>query len=897
MVPFFHVMISYRVSTEAPLARKMFDRLLLNSFKRIPEVGLSQWPDGFSNEKFRPGHANVFLDQVCLKTGESWKHSDEGGGFVGALLKSLIFVPLLSWKVETDKSQDVSNALQMKAFTGSVGEMVARYSGAKPLGAFVDPDPAKRPFCDDVDNVLLELILAMELHAHMKLNHKGAACMHPCLRMFPILVDKFPDFNQLPDLVSDKTYTEASKHLEPFGIHVPVSGKKETVRGVVKFFFEVQAVVFSDLGKEDFALDAVCSQIISSVCGIVSKIDPLSLFESKPLCTELHSFLSKRNCSYMTRILAANSITSLRQLSFLTHQNAIYVLAEQCSSVSSKSAIAELTTLTRMIEESKQDEASWLLSVRLDRFIDKNASFQTVIKSSSGVLISCAQKSWLTIYFLLGLTSLVIGMLSVVSNGPGANTIFDFACSAFFLSVPPASVFHSPKRGYFVFCSMWPAYAVAVIAGFCIDFIKNGSFSIDNAKKCSAVGSQLQTSFFTCAVAQILCGPALLFLMVLVCWYVCFQHQNLAWNTFLILVSIYVTIDIVFEARVLGNSASSLVTALVIVFGAVCTFFLTEWMNARARRKALDSVSKDEARYEEAWDKLREKENEKLELSILNSLTEKRQPGQLNFNTKINLKTFDEALQQSLMNLDTSSVEVLQDCKDIDVLYARAEFINDAFQSLVSILLETGLPAARQNSSSNMSPLKKALAAFFAEVDIEKILQQLKHFDRNETAGPRIPRTKEGDVVTVSPQAAVQHSEPMIQAPPLPGQTTDAVVNIGNDVGAHEDGNKIASQQTSQDNVSVKAAVQSTDGEAKTLPNVWVRRGPVKLPARAIAKVSQNPLQYTPAAPFMLHPIQSKLMFDAQHVRVPAAAALQLLQLLSDACCRATGCTRARWTD
>ena len=79
MVPFFHVMISYRVSTETPLARQMFDRLLLNSFKRIPEVGMSQWPDGFSSEKYRPGHANVFLDQVCLKTGENWTHSDEGG--------------------------------------------------------------------------------------------------------------------------------------------------------------------------------------------------------------------------------------------------------------------------------------------------------------------------------------------------------------------------------------------------------------------------------------------------------------------------------------------------------------------------------------------------------------------------------------------------------------------------------------------------------------------------------------------------------------------------------------------------------------------------------------------------------------------------------------------------
>ena len=195
MKPFFHVMISYRVSTEAQLARNMFDRLLLNSFKRIPEVGLSQWPDGFSYEKQRPGHANVFLDQVCLKTGENWKSSEEGGGFVGALLKSLIFVPLLSWRVETENQDD----LKMK-FMGSIGEMVARYSGA--LGAFVHPSPVERPFCDAVDNVLLELILAMELHAHMKQIRKVPqralrACTLAC-GCFPLLLMIFQTLASCP---------------------------------------------------------------------------------------------------------------------------------------------------------------------------------------------------------------------------------------------------------------------------------------------------------------------------------------------------------------------------------------------------------------------------------------------------------------------------------------------------------------------------------------------------------------------------------------------------------------------------------------------------------------------------------------------------------------------------
>jgi len=227
MKPFFHVMISYRVSTEKNRARVLFDRLLQNSFKRIPEVGMSKWPEGFSDQKYRSGHANVFLDQVCLKSGENWEQSDEGGGFVGALLKSLIFVPLLSWKVEPDVSQDVPAELQKKRFTGSVGEMVARYSNS--LGKFIDadPDPVKRPFCDAVDNVLLELILAMELHSYMKQVRQSNPFLHSCMRLFPIIVDEFPVYRQLPNRISELTYTKASECLMRYGIQIPVSGKKK----------------------------------------------------------------------------------------------------------------------------------------------------------------------------------------------------------------------------------------------------------------------------------------------------------------------------------------------------------------------------------------------------------------------------------------------------------------------------------------------------------------------------------------------------------------------------------------------------------------------------------------------------------------------------------------------
>ncbi len=783
MVPFFHIMISYRVSTEATFARQMYDRLLLNSFKRIPEVGMSQWPDGFSNEKHRPGLANVFLDQVCLKTGENWKHSDEGGGFVGALLKSLIFVPLLSWKVEPENKDDPESK---KKFKGSLGEMVARYSGAKPLHSFIDPDPVNRPFCDAVDNVLLELILAMELHTHLKQVHKGATCMHPCFRLFPIVVDQFPDYNQLPDKVSELTYAEASKHLISCGIPKP---DKKTVRGVVQYFFDLQGEKLFDLGREDLALDALCSKIISAVCDVVSRIDPLSFFESKPLCAELHFFLSERNCSYMTRILASNNITSLRQLSFLTHQKAIYGLAKQCSSVSSKPVIAELTTLTSVIEESRHDEASWLLSARLNRFVDRDASFETVIKSSSAIIISCAQKSWLTLYSVFGVVYLVLGFMSVFSSGPGGNTIFDFVCSVGFLSMCLASVVHSPRRGYVIFCCTIPGLAVSTVAGFCIDFIKNGSFSLDNETRCSNVGSQLQTSFRTCAIAQILSGPMLMIFNMSLLFYMALQRQDLVWPTFFFYCATVLIAQVIIDVCVLGYSvsASSVITNYVILFFLALVFIYTEWINHRARRKARQIVEKDEIKYQASWKALCESPKEHHELKQLET----------------KLKLFGHVLESS------STVDVLQDCKDIDVLYARAEFINDAFQSLVSLMVEQ-----HENHASSI----QELILLSLEEDhqiIDQISQRKEHTQKN---------SQRYDI------QQHMHSTTMSSHVPLPNLIHQ--FNIG-----------AACNQSIETAVNMREitrgyAHQQCDEAVEVATSL--RRGPVKLPSRAIAKVSRT---------------------------------------------------------
>jgi hypothetical protein len=318
------------------------------------------------------------------------------------------------------------------------------------------------------------------------------------------------------------------------------------------------------------------------------------------------------------------------------------------------------------------------------------------------------------------------------------------------------------------------------------------------------------------------------FFIVLVNSYQSLQRQDLAWNTFLFSVVLYLTIEIIFAVVVIGNSASSLLPSYVLLFGAVCVFVLTEWMNARARHRALEKVANDEKTYEGCWNEVRKSKDEEAQLKELNDT---------------NLKPISKKLEK------TCSVDVLQDCQDIDVLYARAEFINDAFQSLVSILLETELPAVCDGDSLKSSLFKKELGALFAEDDVGKVIKRMQaHSDNTAVLEQK----------SFKGSAAAQPNEQTSQSPPLPGQPYGEVaVDIEGSTAKRgtQDRNGTTFQETVTSGDGPAAAnvqsdakldsdhvqkIQGADNEPPPPPPppVKVRRGPVKLPSRAIAKVS-----------------------------------------------------------
>jgi hypothetical protein len=188
-------------------------------------------------------------------------------------------------------------------------------------------------------------------------------------------------------------------------------------------------------------------------------------------------------------------------------------------------------------------------------------------------------------------------------------------------------------------------------------------------------------------------------------------------------------------------------------------------------------------------------------------------------------------------------------------LYARAEFINDAFQSLVSILLETEFSAVRDGDSLKSSLFKKELGALFAEDDVGKVIKRIQaHSDKAAVL------QQNSFFKGSCNSAAAQPNEQTSQSPQLPGQTYgDVAVDMEGTTASRgtQDRNGTTSQEpvTSGDGpaaTNVQSDAKPVSDHVQRIqdannklppPPVSVRRGPVKLPSRAIAKVSYTLLE------------------------------------------------------
>jgi hypothetical protein len=404
---FFHTMLSYRVKPDADLVTKIHDKLHLlapNAGKSVSQVNQlldsSPFPEGFKRDQSTLNSSlRVFLDAFCLKDGVGWEGDGDAknGGFVGAVRLSPVFVPLFS---ATEIVTANSELAQQGSGKGSVGQMIGLAHK------------------DMQDNVLLELIIARELHLMSKTSRKtnGIKALFPCSYIFPLFrnEDVWKAASSLPKTASALTNAKAKQAMEQMGIsYEAISPELRdgtlTVDAVWQFFTQFQGIKLYDRGEERFQVAAAANAIIGVIDEVRSNVAESKFHDlvmGSSQMYELAGFMSQLNMSNYTPILASHHVSNVFQLAELKHSRAdaiVQSIAEYGVRASDKSTLPiELSKVWSAIQAAQSSPLAKPLNDRFRNFIDREASFVTIFASSSLFDIILSKKVALVLIFLFG---------------------------------------------------------------------------------------------------------------------------------------------------------------------------------------------------------------------------------------------------------------------------------------------------------------------------------------------------------------------------------------------------------------------------------------------------------------------------------------------------------------
>lgn len=466
---FFHAMLSYRVNPDQDFVTKIHDRTHSQSAGSFGQFNAEThtldycpWPRSFRrDESFRNSSLRLFQDAYCLKDGVRWE-GDGGahnGGFLGALRLSIVFAPVFS----AQKKDGIVLPV------GSVGQMIQLSEE------------------DTLDNVLLELIVARELHLLSR--HSSTKALFPCSYILPLFRSEcvWEAAKLLPKTPSTQTNTKAHRVMLSMGI--PDSGLSEelrkgtlTVYEVWSFFCQFQGIKLYENGSEKFQIDAAARSILRVVKDSMSEHMFRVMDTNCAQLYELFGFLSEQNIPYYTGILAAHNITSVYKLAVLSERGATKIaqlIAEKGTRQAYASSLAcELVKLRSAVAVAKASPLSGSLNSRFRNFIDSDASLVTVLQSSSLFEILLSKKTALVAIFIACLVAALFTLINNDSTTTFAEsrtmfTIFQ-SCSIVIYGVQMLAmvVAHvaSPRQGKYVlsfaaflwFCLNTWSYAVSV---------------------------------------------------------------------------------------------------------------------------------------------------------------------------------------------------------------------------------------------------------------------------------------------------------------------------------------------------------------------------------------------------------------------------------------------------
>jgi hypothetical protein len=550
-----------------------------------------------------------------------------------------------------------------------------------------------------VDNVLLELILALEFN-HAKSSQGYHSAVFPCKFIMPVFVDDlFSKQDNLSREVARDTMSEATRILQKYGIRPSCEYSPYSVFTALCEFQGMKLYVDGKLSKEQ-ALDAVVKELIIAVTMCIQQssvfIDDFKAHH--PRARELCDWLHTRNLSSYSGVIARHGITSVHALSLLDVSSAIPILAKDCALSCGQSRMQATVCLSRAVAMAKGSDLSLPLSARFNRFVDTEASALSALFSSCGCDAALAKHQILIFLLFLSLLSAILGTASlkifdqpVLSISVIVNPLFWFIFSAMLFCVATwpiafgGSIFRVPSTEFkprkiaVVALLFFPFMSTIIIVYIKTVYFEDTSFRHSILCESALKRGILAVSFDTCYLYEMFVIFPVQCIAFCTSGALLYAKQEFAFRSYVISALAIVSVFLGFVEMIAFENLKVLRIIsggmLVAMFCLLCVF---EGLNMLSKRKASKLLKDVAEKYTDKWQKLME--------TVPGGQSDAKNLSEYIENS------FAQVAEGLVSNWFNRRPHVTQEHSSIDDLFEDVELVDVAFQELIRCWLKVGMP-------------------------------------------------------------------------------------------------------------------------------------------------------------------------------------------------------------
>ncbi len=529
---------------------------------------------------------------------------------------------------------------------------------------------------DDTDNVLLELILARELH--MKYSPEDPT-LQPCQALFPIFLSDDVFWKvQLSRKASSTANAKARSILEKNGIEPSseLQGNKLSPRDVWEYFGKFQGIKAFSHGDEDNQIQA-CSEKVLLIIQEQSKNMKSSFVKAHEGNTtqsvELRHWLQLINLSYYARVLAHNNVSSLHALSQLDgNLEILSKISAQGAIASGRTEVSEYNELLSAVQLAKKSELSRPLEDRFAAFVDHDASFMTAAFSSRAGDIMLTKPLTQILLFIAGSLLLAAVIYNDIPDFESRDDILissdlaaitaNLALITLALSYRFLPIKYARKSKYvvalFMFVSRIPVFVLAK---------KDPCFSD-----------------FQCWIPQRLISTIWIWSCA---FFVAFYQQHVVAGLFGGGILVFFSLGVMGEYSIFTGNTFIGAFCLIISLACVALYFMFLMMRRRAHKKSAEIASEHKNEMDAVWKDIKDRDitgSGECLTGLSPPLNHESDQLFKEFQQRVHdsLDVQEDQIQSLVQVWETSQKRVLvkQEYTDIKRLFQEAEYCNDAFQ-------------------------------------------------------------------------------------------------------------------------------------------------------------------------------------------------------------------------